>query len=118
MSLIIEHDFWNFLFMTVIIAGGAAFLAGRALATKWRPEWMAVAYMVPLAAALRFFHYALFNGSLLTLHYFLVDFIILVAAALLGYRLMRVKQMTGQYPWLYEKAGPFAWRERKGEAGR
>jgi hypothetical protein len=117
MSLIIEHSFWHFLFMTVLIAGGAAFLAGRAMAFKWRPLWMAVAYMVPLAAALRFFHFALFGGSLLTLHYFLVDFVILIAASLLGYRLMRVGQMTGQYPWLYEKAGPLAWRARKpGEA--
>ena len=64
MSLIIEHNFWNFLFMTVIIAGGAAFMAGRALASKWRPVWMPVLYMLPMAAALRFFHYALFNGTL------------------------------------------------------
>jgi hypothetical protein len=113
MNFIIEHSFWHFLFMTVIIAGGAAFLAGRALALKWRPEWMAIAYMAPLAAALRFFHYALFNGSLLSLHYFLVDFVILVAAAVLGYRLMRVKQMTSQYPWLYQRAGLLSWRPLK-----
>lgn len=112
MNFFIEHNFWNFLIMTVVIAGGAAFMAGRALAFKWRPLWMAIAYMVPLAAALRFFHYALFNGSLLSLHYFLVDFVILIAAALIGYRLMRVEQMTSQYPWLYERSGPFAWRSR------
>jgi hypothetical protein len=113
MDFIIEHSFWHFLFMTLIIAGGAAFLAGRALASKWRPEWMAIAYMVPLAAALRFFHYALFNGTLLSLHYFLVDFVILVAATMLGYRLMRAEQMTSQYPWLYERAGPLSWRARR-----
>jgi ABC-type polysaccharide/polyol phosphate export permease len=113
MDFIFEHSFWHFLIMTVLIAGGAAFMAGRAMAFKWRPQWMAIVYMVPLAAALRFFHYALFEGSLLSLHYFLVDFVILVAAALLGYRLMRVHQMTSQYPWLYEKSGAFAWRSRK-----
>jgi hypothetical protein len=113
MSLIFEESPLVFLIMTVVLAGGAAFLAGRALATKWRPLWMAVAYMVPLALALRFFHYALFNGSLLSLHYFLVDLIVLVAASLLGYRLTRVGQMTSQYPWLYERAGPLAWRARQ-----
>jgi hypothetical protein len=112
MSLIIEHNVWNFLIMTVVIAGGAAFLAGRALAQKWRPLWMPVAYMVPMAMALRFLHYALFNGSLFTLHYFLVDFIVLVLAALFGYRLMRTHQMTRQYPWLYERSGPFSWKPK------
>jgi hypothetical protein len=113
MSLIIEHSVLNFLIMTVIIAGGAAFLAGRALATKWRPVWMLVFYMVPLAAALRFFHYALFNGSLLSLHYFLVDFVVLLVATFLGYRLTRTRQMTRQYPWLYERSGPLSWKPRK-----
>jgi hypothetical protein len=115
MSLIVEHSFWNTVIMTFVIAGGAAFMAGRALASKWRPIWMPIAYMVPMAAALRFLHYALFNGSLLTLHYFLVDFIVLVAAALLGYRLMRAQQMTNQYPWLYERSGPLGWKPRKAE---
>ena len=54
-----------FLIMTVIIGGGAAFLAGRNLASRWRPWWMPAAYMIPLGLALRFFHYALFDGELL-----------------------------------------------------
>ncbi len=113
MNFIIEHNFWNFLFMTVIIAGGAAFMAGRALASTWRPIWLPMMYMIPLAAALRFFHYALFNGTLLSAHYFLVDLAVLVLATVLGYRLMRTQQMTTQYPWLYERAGPLSWKSRK-----
>ena len=66
MSLFVEDSPWIFLIMTVIIGGGAAFLAGRGLAGKWRPMWMAVAYMIPLGLALRFFHYALFDGELLS----------------------------------------------------
>jgi len=116
MSLFIENDPLVFLFMTVIIGGGAAFLAGRALASKWRPMWMPVAYMLPLSLALRFFHYALFQGDLLSLHYFITDAAVLVAATLLGYRLTQVALMVGQYPWLYERAGPFAWREKTGAA--
>lgn len=113
MNLVIEHSFWNFIIMSVLIAGGAAFMAGRALAFKWRPIWMPVLYMIPMAAALRFFHYALFNGSLLSLHYFLVDLVVLVIATLFGYRLMRASQMTRQYPWLYERAGPLGWKPRQ-----
>ena len=103
MSLFVEDSPWIFLIMTVIIGGGAAFLAGRGLASKWRPMWMAVAYMIPLGLALRFFHYALFDGELLSLHYFITDTLVLIAGALLGYRLTRVSQMVSQYPWLYER---------------
>jgi hypothetical protein len=112
MSLFVEDSFWVFLFMTVIIGGGAAFLAGRGLALKWRPIWMPVGYMIPLGLALRFFHYALFEGRLLSVHYFITDTAVLIAATLLGYRLMRVNQMVNQYPWLYERSGPLTWRNR------
>ncbi len=116
MSLFIENDPLVFLFLTVIIGGGAAFLAGRALASKWRPMWMPVAYMLPLTLAVRFFHYALFQGNLLSLHYFIADAAVLVVATLLGYRLTQVAHMVGQYPWLYKRAGPFAWRNKTGDA--
>lgn len=113
MSLFVEDNSpWIFFFMTVIIGGSAAFLAGRALASKWRPWFMAVLYMIPLGLALRFFHYALFNGSLLSLHYLITDTLVLIAGASLGYRLTRVRQMVGQYPWLYERSGPFSWRAK------
>ena len=112
MSLFVEDSWRVFLVMSVIIGGGAAFLAGRGLASKWRPVWKLVVYMIPLGLALRFFHYALFNGELLSLHYFITDTAVLLAAGLLGYRLTLVGQMVGQYPWLYERAGPLSWRSK------
>src|SRR4051812_19923415 len=107
MSLLVEDRLSVFLILTVIIGGGAAFLAGRALAAKWRPVWKPLIYMLPLGAALRFIHYALFDGDFLSIHYFLTDTAVLVVFAMVGYRLTRVRQMTGQYPWLYERSGPF-----------
>jgi hypothetical protein len=98
--------------MTVVIGGGAAFLAGRALAGKWRPVWMPMLYMLLLGCALRFFHYALFEGRLLSLHFYLTDTLVLILFALLGYRLTRVSQMVRQYPWLYERSGVLGWRDR------
>lgn len=102
-----------FLVLTVIIGGGAAFLAGRGLAKAWKPYWRVFFYMALLAAAVRFFHYALFEGRLLSLYYYLVTYAVLLAGASLGYRLMRTTQMVTQYPWLYRRTSPFSWRDRK-----
>ncbi len=113
MSLIIEDTVPVFLIMTVIIGGGLAYLAGRSLAGTWRPLWMAIAYMIPLGLALRFFHFALFDGDLLSVHFFIVDTLVLIAGAFLGYRLTRARQMVKQYPWLYQSAGPFNWKQRQ-----
>lgn len=112
MNFFIEESPLTFLIMTVIIAGGAAWLSGRALALGWRPYWQVVFYMVLLAAALRFFHWSLFNGALLSLHFYLVDYAVLLALASLGYRVTRTSQMVRQYRWLYERTSPVSWRER------
>ena len=114
MGILWENSFTTFLFVTVIIGGGAGFLAGRALASKWRPIPQLMFFMLLLGIAVRFFHFALFDGTLLSLQYYVVDTLVLVGISLLGYRLTRVRQMVTQYRWLYERSGPFAWREKKG----
>ncbi|HUR42583.1 MAG TPA: hypothetical protein VMZ01_00640 [Aestuariivirga sp.] len=111
-GIFVEDTLSVFLIMTVMIGGGAAFMAGRNLASRWRPAWMPVAFMIPLGLALRFFHYALFNGELLSLHYFITDTAVLVWATLLGYRLTMARQMVSQYPWAYERAGVLSWRPK------
>ncbi len=112
-----ESSLGVFLGLTVVIGGGAAWLAGRALALKWRPVWQLVIYMLLLAAAVRFLHYALFQEPLLSLKSYIADAVVLEVAALLGFRITRVRQMVRQYHWLYEPAGPLFWRERSnGEA--
>ena len=63
-----EGSFGVFLLVTVILGGGAAALAGRAIALTWRPWWQIVAYMLILGGAVRFIHFALFGGTLLALH--------------------------------------------------
>ena len=107
-----EQSFATFLLVTVFLGGGAAWLAGRALAMTWRPYLQLVAYLFVLALFVRFLHFALFEGTLLSLHYYLVDLVVLQIAGALGYRLKRVKQMVTQYRWMYERAGPFNWRAR------
>ena len=101
-----------FIILTGVLGGGAAWLSGRALALKWRPVWQIVIYMALLAGAVRFLHHALFGEVLLSVRFYLVAYAVILGMALLGYRLTRVKQMVTQYYWLYDRAGPFAWREK------
>jgi len=100
------------LFVTLLIGGGAAALAGRAIALTWRPTWHLVIYMALLGAAVRFVHFALFEGELLSLPSYLVDTLYLLAVGSIAWRITRAGQMTRQYYWLYERSGPFGWRER------
>jgi hypothetical protein len=108
-----ERSLWVFFLVTVAMGGGAAWLAGRALAAAWRPWWQVVLYMVVLAFAVRFIHFAVFQSRLLTLHYYLVDFGVCLLFGLAGYRAMRVRQMVTAYNWLSERAGWFGWRRRR-----
>ncbi|MFD1332901.1 DUF6867 family protein [Methylopila musalis] len=114
MGLIWEISLAEFLFVTGVLGGGAAWMAGRAIATSWEPAWKAALWMLPLAGAVRFIHYALFSGSLLTAQFFLVDLAILVVLALAGHRTRMAAQMTRQYDWIFERAGPFGWRKKSG----
>jgi hypothetical protein len=113
MSWLSDDSLHVFILLTAIIGGGAAFLAGRGLAKGWKPFWRVYFYMALLAAAVRFFHYALFDGRLLSPYYYLVTYAVLLAAGSLGYRAMRTTQMVSQYRWLYERTGPLTWRDRR-----
>ena len=64
-----------------------------------------------LGAAARFFHFALFQGELLSLPSYVCDTAIFVIAGMLAWRATRANQMVQQYPWLYARSGPLGWRE-------
>jgi len=105
-----EHSLGVFLLVSVAMGGGAAWLAGRAIAATWRPAWHVASYMLILALAVRFIHYALFEGNFLSLHYYLVDFAVCLIFGYLGFRLMRVRQMVTRYSWINQRSGLFNWR--------
>src|SRR5205823_13858911 len=107
-----EHSLGIFLLVTVFLGGGAAWLAGRAVAATWRPWWHIALYMLLLALAVRFLHYALFDSAFLSLYYYLVDYAVCLTLGLLGFRFTRVTQMVTRYRWLNERAGRFSWRSR------
>jgi hypothetical protein len=107
-----ERSLSVFFLVTVIMGGGAAWLAGRASALAWRPGWQVVGFMLVLGAAVRFIHFAVFDSKLLSLHYYLVDAAVCLLFGWLGFRVMRATQMATRYSWLNERAGPLRWRRR------
>src|SRR3954464_15997684 len=132
-----EPSGWLFLRVTCLMGGWAAWMtgravaltwgpywhdglylrlragAGRAVALTWGPYWQCVLYLLLLARAVRFIHFALFNGTLHSLHYYLVDAFVIGVIGSIGYRFVRARQMTSQYRWLYERTGPLTWRKRR-----
>jgi uncharacterized protein DUF6867 len=100
----------SFLFVTLLLGGGAAWLSGRAIAQTWRPWWSVAAYMLILAVAVRFIHFSLFDSTFVTPHYYAVDAAILIVIAGLGFRWTRRGQMARQYGFLNTNASPPAGR--------
>ncbi len=107
-----EQNFGVFVLVTMFLGGGAAWLSGRAIAMTWRPWWQLVGYMLILAAVVRFIHFALFAGTLLSLQYYLIDAAVCLIVGLLGFRVTRASQMVTQYGWINKPGGPFTWRRR------
>lgn len=93
-------DLWQLLILTVLLGGTAAWVTGKAIAETWKPYWQLVWYMLLLAAAVRFMHYALFQSPLRDAFQYAADALYLVAIAALGHRQARSRQMREQYGWL------------------
>jgi hypothetical protein len=108
-----ENSFGVFVLVTIVLGGGAAWLAGRAVAATWRPWWQVVFYMLILGAAVRFIHFSLFGGTLLSLHYYAVDSAVCLIAGFFGFRAARAKQMTTQYRWINVPDGALGWRRKQ-----
>jgi hypothetical protein len=107
-----ESSVGIFLFVTVFLGGGASWLTGRAIAQTWRPGWQVVVYALILGAAVRFIHFSLFDGTLLSVHYYVVDSLICTGAGLISFRAARSRQMVRQYRWINEPDGLMRWRRK------
>jgi hypothetical protein len=107
-----ERSLFIFFLATVLMGGGASWQAGRVIASAWRPWWRVILPMLLLGLAVRFIHYAVFRSGFLSLHYYLVDYAVLLGLGLLGFRLQRVTQMVTRYGWINKRAGLFRWRRR------
>ena len=115
-NLYAGESWLEILFITGLLGGGAAWLAGRAIARTWRPVWHVIGYMALLGAAIRFMHFALFSAELLAPLSYASDTAYAIVIGSVAWRVTRAGQMAQQYPWLYERTSPITWRERTGEA--
>jgi len=80
-----ESFFILFLFLSCVAVDWAAWMTGRDCVT-WRKPGIAFLYMLSLGAAERFIHFSMFGGTLLALHYYIVDTIILLIFCALGFQ--------------------------------
>lgn len=111
LDLLSGHFFpGEIVFLLLCIAG--AWMVGKSIATDWKSIVNLVFSILLLGCGARFLHYALYEAQFVSLDRYLVDTAVLMVFGFLGYRYHRTKQMTTQYPWLYEKASPFAWKDR------
>jgi hypothetical protein len=112
--------------LTIIMFGGGGFMMGQALADTWRPWWQLLPYSALLALGNNFLGFALFDGAFFidslfskgarplseAILEYVIDFAVILGFGCLGFRLTQVRKMPAQYPWLYERVGPFQWREK------
>jgi branched-chain amino acid transport system ATP-binding protein len=117
MAALLGNSLQVYFGLTMCLMGFAAFMTGQAIAITWKPVWHALGYALLLGFADRFLAYALFDGHLLSIPAYLIDTATLAAIAALAWRLARARKMVSQYPWLYERTGPFSWRSRTPPAG-
>ncbi|MSO85150.1 MAG: hypothetical protein EXR02_02955 [Rhodospirillales bacterium] len=99
-----------FIGLTVFGFGLAAFMVGQAVAVAWKSAGLVVGYGLLLGLGDRFLAYALFQGKLFSLTGYLADTAVLVAIALVAFRITWARRMASQYPWLYRRDGLFHWR--------
>ena len=103
----------DFLLITLVLGGGAAYLIGRAVALTWRSLYALTGYLILLDGAVRFIHFALAHDQLIAPVSFLTDLVILAIVGGLGFRVTRAAQITRQYPWLYRRTGPLSWARKE-----
>lgn len=114
METILGSSLPVFIGLTLFVFGGCAYLTGQALAEGWKTPGMVLAYALIMGLGDRFLVFALFGGPLLAPVGFIVHTAAISAVTWVSYRMALAHRMTSQYPWLYERSGPFGWKEKVG----
>lgn len=107
-----EPSILQFMLITCVLGGWTAWRTGKSVADGWQTYTTVLVYTMLLGLGIRFVHHALFNGTMFSLHYYVVDTIILLLFSTAGFRFYRTRQMVSSYYWLYEKASPFSWKNK------
>jgi len=96
-GIVYESSLVSFIALTLFIGGGMAWASGAAVARGWESKGFLVAYAALLACVERFLQFALYEGTLLSLRFWVTSFLILLAFAWIGFALKRREQMSRQY---------------------
>ena len=70
-------------------------------------------YMLLLGIGIRFIHHALFDGTMFSLHYYIVDTIVLMIFGIAGFRYKRTKQMVDAVLLALRKSIAFSLEEQE-----
>ena len=107
-----DTDYGLFVFVLLTVLGAAAAASRRARARQGLEPGLADRALYGGAVGRRALSaFLAVPGRALSIHYYLVTFVILLVVAWLGYKSMRATQMATQYSWAYEKVG-LNWRSR------
>lgn len=98
--------------LVVLLGFWTAWRAGKSVADGWGEYPMVVVYVLLLGVVMRFLHYSLFAGPMLNGFYYLIDVILLLVLATVGFRMRRTSQMVDRYYWLYERTSAFSYKKK------
>ncbi len=107
-----EETIWLFVLITVLIGGWMSWRMGRGIAAAWKPLWLILPAALGLGLGVRFLHFALFEGTLLSLHYWLIDSGVCALFGGLGWRFERAATMARQYAFAFERVFTFRFRRK------
>ncbi|CDZ50726.1 DUF6867 family protein [Neorhizobium galegae] len=99
-------------FLVLIIGFWTAWRSGKAAAEGWNGYRTVVVYTLLLGVAMRFLHYALFQGPFISPFYYVLDVIVLLVFSSAGFRIRRTRQMVQNYYWLYEPTSAFSFKKK------
>ncbi|MCJ7994225.1 hypothetical protein J5N58_06285 [Rhizobium cremeum] len=99
-------------FLVLLLGFWTAWRTGKAVAEGWHGYPTVVIYTLLLGFALRFLHYALFQGPMVSPVLYLVDVVLLLVFSIAGFQSRRTTQMVDNYYWLYERTSPFSWKKK------
>ncbi|WP_416795620.1 DUF6867 family protein [Ciceribacter azotifigens] len=99
-------------FLVLLLGFWTAWRTGKAVAEGWQHYPTVIVYTLLLGVAMRFLHYALFQGPFINPFYYVIDVAVLLVFATAGYRVRRTRQMVDNYYWLYEKTSAFSWKNK------
>lgn len=98
--------------LVVLLGFWTAWRTGRSVADSWENYPRVVVYTLLLGLVMRFMHYALFAGPMLSGFYYLMDVVVLLVFATVGFRMRRTDQMVNNYYWLYDRTSSFSYKKK------